>query len=158
MKKVTFFALCFAGLLNACGGESSKDVCSNNEECGHGKCSYGACECDGLYTVDANGFCTQCMEGYINNGTACIKNTTTCSTDDVCGIGGADRAEKAENFIRWIEEMKKEMEIPVGADMIRDEDVEQIITWALAEANPLYPVPVVWGREDFRRLIATLRA
>ena len=53
--------------------------------------------------------------------------------------------------------MKTEMEIPVGADMIRDEDVEQIITWALAEGNPLYPVPVVWGREDMRRLIATLR-
>ena len=77
---------------------------------------------------------------------------------DVCGIGGANAAEKAENFIRWIEDMKREMEIPVGADMIRDEDVEQIITWALAEANPLYPVPVVWGREDFRRLIASLRA
>lgn len=77
---------------------------------------------------------------------------------DVCGIGGADKAEKAENLIRWIEDMKREMDIPVGADMIRDEDVEQIITWALAEANPLYPVPVVWGREDFRRLIATLRA
>ena len=47
---------------------------------------------------------------------------------DVCGIGGADKAEKAENFIRWIEDMKREMDIPVGADMIRDEDVEQIIT------------------------------
>ena len=77
---------------------------------------------------------------------------------DVCGIGGADAAEKAENFIRWIEDMKREMEIPVGADMIQDKDVEQIITWALKEANPLYPVPVVWGREDMRRLIASLRA
>ena len=77
---------------------------------------------------------------------------------DVCGIGGADNAEKAENFIRWIEDMKREMEIPVGADMIQDKDVEQIITWALKEANPLYPVPAVWGREDFRRLIASLRA
>ena len=75
----------------------------------------------------------------------------------VCGIGGADDAARAENFIRWIEDMKTEMEIPAGADMIRDEDVEQIITWALAEGNPLYPVPVVWGREDMRRLIATLR-
>ena len=77
---------------------------------------------------------------------------------DVCGLGGATAAEKAENFIAWIEEMKREMEIPVGADMIQDKDVEQMITWALAEANPLYPVPVVWGRDDFRRLIASLRA
>ena len=77
---------------------------------------------------------------------------------DVCGIGGADSAEKAEGFLSWIEDMKRELEIPAGADMIRDEDVEQIITWALAEANPLYPVPVIWGREDLRRLIAGLRA
>ena len=77
---------------------------------------------------------------------------------DVCGLGGASAAEKAENFIAWIEGLKREMDIPVGADMIQDKDVEQIITWALKEANPLYPVPVVWGRDDFRRLIAALRA
>ena len=76
---------------------------------------------------------------------------------DVCGLPGATEAEKAEAFISWIEELKRQMDIPVGVDVIQDKDVEQIITWALAEANPLYPVPVVWGREDLRRLIATLR-
>lgn len=25
------------------------------------------------------------------------------------------------------------------------------------KANPLYPVPVVWGRKDFRRLIESIR-
>ena len=88
MKKVTFFALCFAGLLTACGDDSSKDVCSSNDECGHGTCSNSECVCDGLFKLDDNGFCTQCIDGYVNNGSACIKNTTTCSTDDVCGIGG----------------------------------------------------------------------
>lgn len=77
---------------------------------------------------------------------------------DVCGIGGADAKAKAENFIAWIEEMKREMDIPVGADMILDKDIDQIIAWAMAEANPLYPVPVIWGKADFRKLIATLRA
>ena len=77
---------------------------------------------------------------------------------DVCGIGGADAKEKAENFIAWIEEMKRALGIPVGADMILDKDIDQIIAWAMAEANPLYPVPVVWGKADFKKLIATLRA
>ena len=76
---------------------------------------------------------------------------------DICGIPGNSEADKAEAFIRWIEDLKKEMQIPAGVNMIRDEDVEQIITWALKEANPLYPVPVVWGREDLRKLIRTLR-
>ncbi len=71
---------------------------------------------------------------------------------------GNTPAEKAEAFLRWIEDMKKEMNIPAGVDVIKDEDVEQIITWALKEANPLYPVPVIWGREDMRTLIRTLRA
>lgn len=77
---------------------------------------------------------------------------------DVCGMPGNTPAEKAEAFLRWIEDMKKEMNIPAGVDVIKDEDVEQIITWALKEANPLYPVPVIWGREDMRTLIRTLRA
>ena len=77
---------------------------------------------------------------------------------DVCGMRGESDAEKAEAFITWIESMKKQMQIPVGVDVIKDEDVEQIITWALKEANPLYPVPVIWGRDDMRKLIATLRA
>ena len=32
-----------------------------------------------------------------------------------------------------------------------------MITWAKKEANPLYPVPVVWARKDFRRLIDSIR-
>ena len=76
---------------------------------------------------------------------------------DVCGMGGGTPAEKAERFIAWIEDMKVKMNIPAGVDVIEDKDVEQIITWALKEANPLYPVPVIWGREDMRKLIATVR-
>ena len=49
------------------------------------------------------------------------------------------------------------MGLPDGFDVIRDEDIDQMIKWARKEANPLYPVPVIWGREDFRRLINTVR-
>ena len=76
---------------------------------------------------------------------------------DACGIGGADQHEKALNFIQWIEQLKVDMNLPAGLDMIQDKDIPQIIQWAMKEANPLYPVPVVWGEADFRRLIETLR-
>lgn len=76
---------------------------------------------------------------------------------DVCGIGGENQAEKANNFIRWIEQTNARMGLPEKFDMIKDEDIEQMITWARKEANPLYPVPVVWSREDFRRLIQSIR-
>ncbi len=76
---------------------------------------------------------------------------------DVCDMPGANEAEKAHSFIKWIEEMKLKMDIPAGFDVIKDEDIPRIISWARAEANPLYPVPVIWGEVEFRRLIHTLQ-
>lgn len=76
---------------------------------------------------------------------------------EVCGLEGADCGEKAMAFVRWIEQTNAQMGLPAGFDQIRDEDVQQMIRWALREANPLYPVPVIWEAEDFRRLINALR-
>lgn len=76
---------------------------------------------------------------------------------DVCGMVASTKQEKAEMFISWIESMKEKMDIPKGFDCIKDEDIDQIIEWADKEANPLYPVPVVWGKEDFKKLLQTLR-
>ncbi len=76
---------------------------------------------------------------------------------EVCGIGGNTAAEKAENFLRWIEETNKAMGLPETFDCIRDKDIPQMIAWARKEANPLYPVPVVWGEADFRTLIQSIR-
>ena len=77
---------------------------------------------------------------------------------DVCGITGADDAEKAEAFIRWVEETNRKMGLPDKFDMIQDQDIDQMIAWAKKEANPLYPVPVIWADEDFRKLIESVRA
>ena len=75
----------------------------------------------------------------------------------VCGIPGNTDAQLAEGFLRWMEQTNAAMGIPKGFDMIRDEDIDQMITWAKKEANPLYPVPVVWGREALRRVIESIR-
>ena len=76
---------------------------------------------------------------------------------DVCGMDGRNRAEKANSFIKWIEETNAKMGLPDGFDVIQDKDIDQMIKWARKEANPLYPVPVVWSTDDFRRLINTIR-
>lgn len=76
---------------------------------------------------------------------------------DVCGIPGATEAEKAEGFLRWIEETNEKMGLPNSFDVIQDKDIDQMIAWARKEANPLYPVPVVWSPEDFKKLIASVR-
>ena len=40
----------------------------------------------------------------------------------------------------------------------KKKDIPQIIAWASKEANPLYPVPVIWGYEDFEKCIASIRS
>ena len=65
--------------------------------------------------------------------------------------------EKANAFIAEVEAMNERMGIPKSFDFIRDEDIEQMITWAMKEANPVYPVPQVYTREHFRRVIEQIR-
>ena len=48
--------------------------------------------------------------------------------------------------------------LPVGVEGIKDEDIPQMIEWAMKEANPLYPVPDIWDEDDFRKLIESVRA
>ena len=77
---------------------------------------------------------------------------------EVCGIEGKTSEEKALKFIEWIEQLKRAMDLPIGIEGIKEQDIPQIIAWAKAEANPLYPTPVVWGDEDFKRLLRTISA
>lgn len=78
---------------------------------------------------------------------------------DICGIEAAeDTAQaKAEAFIGWIEDMKVKMNIPVYPEMIKEEDVDQIVEWAEKEGNPLYPTPVTWDKGDFKTFILSLK-
>mgnify|MGYP002771116495 FL=1 len=88
-------------------------------------------------------------------GTAAQKRLAELAA--VCGISRNTDAQLAEGFLRWMEQTNAAIGIPKGFDMIRDEDIDQMITWAKKEANPLYPVPVVWGREELRRVIEGIR-
>ena len=36
---------------------------------------------------------------------------------------------------------------------MREEDIPQMVRWALAEANPVYPVPVVYNKKRCEKVI-----
>lgn len=42
--------------------------------------------------------------------------------------------------------MNQQFRIPEGFSCIREEDLPQMAAWADAEANPTYPVPVIYDR------------
>ena len=110
----------------------------------------------GLYGV-AHGLAMAVLLPHVMREFGASAHKRLAELADVCGMEGRNEAEKANNFIKWIEETNAKMGLPSGFDVIKDEDIPQMIAWARKEANPLYPVPVVWGEKDFHRLIQAIR-
>lgn len=74
----------------------------------------------------------------------------------LCPAGSA--AEKAQAFIAAIYAMNRQLGIPADFACIRTEDLPQMAAWAEAEANPVYPVPVVFDRQRFIKVIRRVMA
>ena len=69
------------------------------------------------------------------------------------GIGGETEQAKADAFIDAIFAMNAELGIPDGFTEIREADLPQMAAWAAAEANPTYPVPVIYNKARFISVI-----
>ena len=61
--------------------------------------------------------------------------------------------ERAKAFIAHIRQMNEHMGIPEHLSQIQEEDIEKMAKWAEQEANPLYPVPVVYDKKHFEGVI-----
>ena len=58
----------------------------------------------------------------------------------------------AKIFIEKIETMNEHMNIPTKIDEIEEEDISALAKIAEKEANPLYPVPVLWTTDMLEKL------
>ena len=65
--------------------------------------------------------------------------------------------EKSVAFIAAIRAMNSRMGIPEHLDVIREEDIPQMVAWALREANPTYPVPVLYDEAHCAEIIRRVR-
>ena len=73
---------------------------------------------------------------------------------DVAGIPGkGDAPARAAAFIHAVREENQKLGIPDRLECIREEDIPEMADWAEREANPLYPVPVIYDRERFSALL-----
>ena len=57
-----------------------------------------------------------------------------------------------ESFIAWVECMNEALGIPCHLRCIREEDIPLMAAHADAEANPLYPVPALWDKDQLERM------
>lgn len=77
---------------------------------------------------------------------------------DVVGISGSSQADKAVKFIAAIKKLNADMDIPSTFDMIKEEDLPTLITRALKEGNPGYPVPRIMDYKDMESVIRRFMA
>ena len=61
------------------------------------------------------------------------------------------------SFIAAIRAMNARMGIPGHLDVIREDDIPQMVAWALREANPTYPVPVLYDEAHCAEVIRRVR-
>jgi len=64
---------------------------------------------------------------------------------------------KAHRFIQAIKELNESMEIPKKINGIQEEDIEAMVEQAYKEANPLYPVPRIFTKEDLTNIYELIR-
>lgn len=68
-------------------------------------------------------------------------------------IGDETPLEEGANIvIEKIESLNRALDIPTTIDEIKIEDIEELAKRAEKEANPLYPVPVLWGVEELTEI------
>lgn len=77
---------------------------------------------------------------------------------DIVGITGESTADKAVKFIEAIRKLNADMNIPSSFDFIKEEDLPTLITRALKEGNPGYPVPVIMNYKDMESVIRRFMA
>ena len=63
----------------------------------------------------------------------------------------------SKKFIDWIKKANEYMGIPSVIEQIKIEDIDHMVDLALKEANPLYPVPVIWGKEEIKKLYLKIK-
>ena len=71
---------------------------------------------------------------------------------DLVGFNNQGLEDKANYFIEAIEKMNARMKIPKKIQVPNLDNLEMMIERAYHEANPLYPVPKIFSKDDFRKL------
>lgn len=90
-------------------------------------------------------------------GKPCEKKLSQISDYIGLSVPGDNNSINAQRFIEWIEYMNETMEIPNNISAIKYTDIELLSRRACAEANPLYPVPVIWNKNEFIDILLNIK-
>jgi alcohol dehydrogenase class IV len=76
---------------------------------------------------------------------------------DAAGQGGDSDEQKAKLFIAAVKALNERMNIPDKISGIEEKDIPKLAAHAFKEANPVYPVPVIFSQEDFANIYRMIK-
>lgn len=106
----------------------------------------------GLYGV-THGKANAIILPYVLEGFGTKAHKKLADLADLVGIKGNDNAEKAKAYVQSILELNHKLGIEETIVELRKEDISELAKRAVKEGNPTYPVPVIWEKGDFEKLI-----
>ena len=97
------------------------------------------------------------LDDYLENGGNAVANKLS-RLAQLCSVAkGEDKRANARAFIDEIYAMNRRMGMPLGFEQIKDEDISKMADWALAEANPTYPVPYIYDKAHCTMMISKIK-
>ena len=113
----------------------------------------------GLYNVP-HGLANAVILPYVLEHNGAVIHPQLAHLAEVIGLdlAGKSEAAKAQAFIAEIKRLNRAMGIPEKFEVIRREDIPQMVAWALKEGNPWYPVPKVFDAKDIEAIIGRIMA
>jgi len=70
-----------------------------------------------------------------------------------CADPSKDERRNAAAFLEAVRSLSRDIGIPETIPEMREEDIPQLVRLALKEANPVYPVPVIYGPRRMERVL-----
>lgn len=80
---------------------------------------------------------------------------TSIITGNILPSRASDK-EKAMEFIASIRYLNEKLSIPKTIQELKQKDFNTLVNRAIKEANPMYPVPVIWNETDFKKALQKL--
>lgn len=81
-----------------------------------------------------------------------VEKKLACLAQEL-GIAGESNEEKAKQLIASIRNLNQKLGISSKIEELQKKDFEELANRAVKEGNPTYPVPVIWGKEGFIKLL-----
>lgn len=105
----------------------------------------------GVYSIP-HGLANAVILPYVLEYYGCAVYKSLAELADLVGLNqaGDNHKKKAERFIYAIREMNKKMGLPEKLTGINEKDIPLMAERAYQEANPLYPVPVIFSKSEFK--------